>query len=77
MLEILKKGVMKQEKIEPHDIIITKYEEKIEYNKDGSKLVKRVPKKVNITKMVNERKKVIKQRTAQDVLDEIEKVFTK
>lgn len=79
MLEVEKKArLQKKQKSHPQskDIIVIKYEKNIEYKTDGTKIERRVPKKVNITKMVNERKKVIKTNKAQETLDEIEKIFT-
>ena len=80
MLEVLKrKGhIFKLKEVpENADIIITKYETKTEYTDDGSKLEKRVPIKVNITKKINETKKLLKTTTAEQKMAEIEKIFSK
>lgn len=58
------------------DIIVTKYETVITYE-NGAKIERRKPKKVNVTKLVNETKKLIKAQTAEEKLAELEKVFTK
>lgn len=81
MLEILKKAKQPKkgakEKDKPNrDIFVTKYEELIEY-KNGEKIIKRVPKVVNITKKVNETKKLIKNYSAEEKLIELERIFTK
>lgn len=59
------------------DIIVTKYQNQTVYNEDGSFTVKRIPTKVNITKKINESKKLIKKDTAAEKLAELEKIFTK
>lgn len=81
MLEVEKrpKNGTKIEKYEvkkPEDIIVTKYETVITYE-NGAKIERRKPKKVNVTKLVNETKKLIKAQTAEEKLAELEKVFTK
>jgi hypothetical protein len=58
------------------DIIVTKYETVVTYE-NGAKIERRKPKKVNVTKLVNETKKLIKMQTAEEKLAELEKVFTK
>lgn len=59
------------------DIIVTKYEKKIEYDKDGNEVIKRIPINVNITKKVNESKKLIKNYTAEQKIEELERIFSK
>lgn len=61
----------------PKDIIITKYEEKTEYLKDGTKQIKKIKREINITKKINETKKILKNYSAEEKLQEIEKVFSK
>ena len=82
MLEVEKKKTivkateeMKKNK-KPEDIIITKFEKKIEY-KNGEQIIKRIPIKVNLTKKINETKKLIKNYSAEEKLNELEKIFTK
>lgn len=60
------------------EIVITKYETQVEY-KDGAKIERRIPKKVNITKKINETAKLFKkeQTSAEQKLAELEKVFSK
>lgn len=78
MLEIERKPEKpKLYQVEQRDIIITKYKETTIYNEDGSILTKKEPVQVNITKKVNETKKMIKNYTAEEKLAELEKVFTK
>lgn len=80
MLEVLKlksKRCKHDVVVEPHDIIVTKYETKTEYLEDGSRVEKRVPVQVNITKKINETKKLLKTTTAEQKMAEIEKIFSK
>lgn len=56
------------------DIIVTKFETKIEYE-NGVKMERRVPVKTNVTKLVNETKKIVKQNKASETLAEIEKLM--
>lgn len=61
------------------DVYVVKYEIKTEYE-NGAKITRRVPKKINITKLVNETKKMVKRDQASIVLQkcrELEKAFTK
>ncbi len=59
------------------DIIIKKFEIKTEVNDDGSITTRRIPIKVNITKKVNESKKLIKNYTAEQKIEELERIFSK
>lgn len=59
------------------DIVITKTKIETIENEDGSTTLKRIPVKVNITKKVNETKKMIKNYTAEEKIAELEKIFTK
>lgn len=59
------------------DIIVTRYNEKTTYDNDGTKKTKRVPQRINITKLVNETKKLIKQDKAIDKVQELKKFFSK
>ena len=56
------------------EIITMKFIEKTIYNEDGTKTVKRIGEKVNITKKVNESKKLIKTYSAEEKLQEIERL---
>lgn len=69
-----KKNCRKPDNIKYPDIITVKFVEKTVYNEDGSKTVKRIPEKVNITKKVNESKKLIKNYTAEEKMAEIERI---
>ena len=59
------------------DIIITRYTTTTEYDKNRNQIIKRIPKQVNITKVVNESKKLLKRQNAEKTLAELEKYFTK
>ena len=56
------------------EIITVKYVEKTIYNEDGSLTIKRIPEKVNITRKVNESKKLIKTYTDEEKMAEIERI---
>ena len=80
MLEVLKLKEGRRKLpgvVESHDIIIKKYETVVEYNANGDKTEKRVPITINITKKINETKKLIKTATAEQKMAEIEKIFSK
>ena len=66
-----------KDQLKPKDIIITKYKDEESVNEDGSITHKRIPINVNITKKINEEKKLIKTYTAEEKLIELEKVFSK
>ena len=66
-----------KEQLRTKDIIITKYKDEETVNEDGSITHKRIPINVNITKKINEEKKLIKTYTAEEKLIELEKVFSK
>lgn len=61
-------------KLQPQDIITYRWKEVTIYNEDGTKTIKRVCDKVNVTKKVNESKKLIKTYTAEQKLQEIDKI---
>lgn len=76
MLEVTKSQIQKpQIGKKKQDLIITRYEKKIEY-KGEIKTETRIPKKINVTKLVNETKKLIKKEKASDKIDELIKVFS-
>ena len=58
------------------DIIVNRIRTVTTYE-NGLKVERQIKKQVNVTKMVNETKKLIKQETASEKLAEIEKIFTK
>jgi hypothetical protein len=63
-------------KRKPHkDIYVTKTKTIVTYE-NGCRVERQVKKEVNITKMMNESKKLVKQNTAQEKLNEIEKIFS-
>lgn len=63
-------------KVEPkQDIIVAEAVETIEETENG-RLIKRTFKKRNVTKIMNETKKLIKANTASEKLAEIERIFT-
>lgn len=59
------------------DVIVTKYKTIEKVNNDGSIIITNEPQNVNITKLVNEQKKMIKNYSAEEKLIELEKIFTK
>lgn len=73
-----KKGLKASEMILPpaKDIIVTKTIDVEEEKEDGTRIIKKQKTKVNITKKVNETAKLIKNKTAEEKLAELEKVFT-
>lgn len=60
----------------PQDIIAKRAKKIIEYQ-NGARIERTVYTEVNITRMVNETKKLVKTDTATEKLAEIEKIFTK
>lgn len=78
MLEVCrKKDRIRREAPEPCEIIITKFETVTEYGTEGEEIKRRLPKKVNITRKINETKKLLKTYTAEEKVKEIEKIFSK
>lgn len=71
MLAILKKPPTKRKYKDPDDIIVTKWEEKTEVIDSKTVQTKRVGTKVNITKLVNETKKIVKQDSATAKISEL------
>ena len=64
-------------KVEPRqDIIVSEAVETIVETEEG-RLIKTSYKKRNVTKIMNETKKLVKGNTATEKLAEIEKIFTK
>ena len=78
MLEVCRKVYPRPKEIKKHDTFTVRAEIKVTYDeKTGDKIEKRVTKTINVTKLVNERKKLLKERTAQQTLNELEKILTK
>ena len=78
MLEVERNKIYKAPELpKNNDIIITKYEDKVSYLEDGTKQIKKVPHNVNLTKKINETKKLIKAATTEEKLAQIERIFTK
>lgn len=71
MLAIFKKEPTKRRYKDPDDIIVTKWEEKTEVIDDKTVQTKRIAKKINITKLVNETKKIVKQDSAAAKISEL------
>lgn len=74
----IKQGKIKYPKAK--DIIVRQPIKKVEYQEDGTKIEKTVYRETNITKLVNETVKVVKQsavNTAEQKLREMEKIFSK
>lgn len=59
------------------DVIVTRYTEVETVNENGEKVIKRKANEINVTKLVNETKKLVKNATAEEKLAELEKIFTK
>lgn len=59
------------------DIIVERLQYKELENEDGSTTIKPTYEKINLTKKVNETKKLIKVDKASETLAEIEKIFSK
>lgn len=59
------------------ETVVRKLEIVNDFNEKGEMITKRVYKKVNLTKLANETKKLIKTQTAEQKLAEMEKIFTK
>lgn len=66
-----------QKALKIKEIVITKYKTVETVNADGSINIKNVPVNVNITKLINEQKKLVKNYTAEEKLKELEQIFTK
>lgn len=78
MLEVCRKKYGRPKEIKKHDTFTERTETKVTYDeKTGDKIEKRVSKKINVTKLVNERKKLLKERSAQETLNQLEKILTK
>lgn len=82
MLEVERKthkqlGMTEEEKdvFKNKDIIITRIETVIE-NDGETETRKRVKNYINLTKKINESKKLIKNYTAEEKIAELEKIFT-
>lgn len=83
MLEIMKKRMPLQiidkpfVNVKPTDIFITRVHENITYDEKGRKITEYRKEKINITKAMNESKKIVLANVAEKKLQEIEKIFTK
>lgn len=64
-----------QEKIKPQDIIVTRTEKITTYDENGTMTVKRIKHRINVSKIVNETKKIVLNDQATKKLNEIEKIF--
>lgn len=78
MLEVYRKNkvTIQKENTKIPDIII---ENKIEYdeiNEKGEKITKYKREKINVTKQVNETKKIIKKNNAEEKVEELRQAFT-
>lgn len=77
-IEVYKSQDQKTAVRPPHKDIIKRvpYKE-VKYQKDGTKIEKTIYREVNITRMVNESAKIIKEKTAAEKLAELEKLLSK
>ena len=62
--------------IGPTDIIITRLHEVISYDEKGRMITEYKKEKINISKAMNETKKIVMANVAEKKLSEIEKIFT-
>lgn len=65
----------KTDKLKGREIIVNKVSWETEVAENGDIIKKRKIKKVNITKKINEEKKLIKNNQAEEKLAELEKIF--
>lgn len=63
--------------VQYRDIIVKKHKKVVTYDEKGIMTVERIPTLVNISKLVNESKKLIKINTAEEKLAELEKIMSK
>lgn len=68
-----KEEYIKEEPIK--DIIITKYEIKEDYDEEGNRIIKRIERKVNLTKKINETAKLLKIDTLKDKYEKVKEIF--
>lgn len=61
----------------PRDIIVARHKKVTSYNDNGDEITKTQISYVNISKKVNESKKLIKTDSAAEKLAQLEKIFTK
>lgn len=59
------------------NIITVKYEKITEVKENGDIVTRFVPKKTDVTRMVNETKKLIKQENALDKINELKEILEK
>ena len=75
MLSVLEKPkITEPRKIKVPDTIVTRTIEKIIENEDGTTTIKREAELVNLSKKINETKKLIKKGIAEQKLEEIERI---
>ena len=81
MLEVMKKAesteIKNYDSVVTRDIFVTKSEEIKEYGNDESYTVRKVPKITNVTKKINEEKKLVKRNKALELIEGLEKAYTK
>lgn len=78
MLAVMDKSLtkIKEDQHEKKNIFVTKYEEKETYE-NGKKIIERVPHTINVTKLVNETAKVVKQDQAKELINKMTKLLEK
>lgn len=74
-VEITEKPKLKNICIPGDIIVLKKCNDLIEYDEKGNKITRTTYKKVNITKLVNETKKLIKKDLALEKLEELKKAM--
>ncbi len=68
-----KENYVKEEPIK--DIIITKYEIKEDFDEEGNRIIKRIEKKINLNRKINETAKLLKIDTLKDKYEKVKEIF--
>ncbi len=74
-IEKLEKGKEPKQRPPKHDITVNIITEKEEYNKDGSKTIRKEKEIYNITRQINETAKIVKAQDALQKLEELKKII--
>lgn len=78
MLEVMNKNRnTKLKNPKKEDVYVAKVEEIITYDEEGNEVKKRKTSYTNVTKLVNETKKLIKVNIAEQKIDEVKKILSK
>ena len=60
-----------------NDTLVKRISYDTEYDEEGNEIKKRKETNINITKLINETKKLIKNYSAEEKLDEMKRIFSK